>query len=48
MITYSCFVPLGTSPLLIDLGAAPIQISRLIFAPSRWLPEAIVEVWSSP
>ncbi len=47
VIAHSCFVPLGTPPLLIDLGASPLQISRLIFAPSRWLPEAIVEVWSS-
>lgn len=42
----SRFVPLGTPPVLIDLGAVPVQISRLVFAPSRWLPEAVVEIWS--
>jgi len=40
------FVPLGTPPVLFDLGDRAIDITRLVFAPSRWLPEAIVEIWS--
>jgi len=41
------FVPLGTPPVLFDLGDSPIDITRLVFAPSRWLSEAVVEIWSA-
>ena len=46
VVLKSVSVPLGAVPLLIDLGAEPVQVTRLIFAPHRWLPAVTVEVWS--
>ena len=46
VVLKSVSVPLGAVPLLVDLGAEPVQVSRLIFAPHRWLAAVSVEVWS--